>query len=201
MNGNDFNGGMQQPGSFQGSHMNGNGYNNMGPRRGRGGRDGRGGNGPYDRNQFQQQFDSSQSPFPSSNPSQSITATLGAQVSSPTPVSAPPARNSNGVEYPERPGTPTLCKFALACTNPVCRYSHPSPAATVESGLVLSNEACEKGVKCDDKDCTKGHPSKAILDPNGAFSRRLIPMTHSNYVLFLLVSCYSCFCCPHQIFL
>jgi hypothetical protein len=82
--------------------------------------------------------------------------------------------------YPERPGTPTLCKFATACTNPVCRYSHPSPAATAETGLVLSVEACENGIKCVDKDCTKSHPSPAILDPNGVSILPFVPALRTN---------------------
>ncbi|KAF8342635.1 uncharacterized protein EI90DRAFT_3029703 [Cantharellus anzutake] len=92
----------------------------------------------------------------------------------PTPPSAPvPTPVAQNSQYPERPGTPTLCKFGIGCTNPACRYSHPSPAATAESGLVLSNEPCEKGIKCGDKDCTKAHPSKSQLDPNA-----VVPVPH-----------------------
>ena len=68
---------------------------------------------------------------------------------------------------PERPQSPTLCKYGLKCTNAHCRYSHPSPVATPESGVVLSNEACEKGKDCKDKDCIKAHVSPAALNPPG----------------------------------
>jgi hypothetical protein len=70
---------------------------------------------------------------------------------------------------PERPQSPTLCKFGLKCTHVNCRYSHPSPVATVESGVVLSNEPCENGRACKDKDCIKGHVSPAVLTAPGLF--------------------------------
>lgn len=72
-----------------------------------------------------------------------------------------------GFIAPERPQSPTLCKFGLKCTNPLCRYSHPSPVATAESGVVLSNDPCENGRDCKDKDCIKAHVSPAVLNPNG----------------------------------
>ena len=72
-----------------------------------------------------------------------------------------------GFVAPERPQSPTLCKFNLKCTNPLCRYSHPSPVATAESGVVLSNDPCENGKNCKDKDCIRAHVSPAVLNPNG----------------------------------
>lgn len=88
-------------------------------------------------------------------------------IASPTPTPAmPPAAESSvaGVIPPDRPQSPTLCKFGLKCTNAWCRYSHPSPVATAESGIVLSNEPCENGKACADKDCVKGHVSPAALN-------------------------------------
>ncbi|KIO29085.1 hypothetical protein M407DRAFT_242772 [Tulasnella calospora MUT 4182] len=87
----------------------------------------------------------------------------GPAIVAPTPVSAPPAQTIPNI--PTRPLSPTLCKFVTNCTNPTCRYSHPSPVATIESGVVLSTEACEKGLDCVDKDCTKAHVSKAAKNP------------------------------------
>lgn len=81
----------------------------------------------------------------------------------PTPTPIQPPRPSFAT--PERPQSPTLCKFSLKCTNPQCRWSHPSPVATPESGVVLSNEPCEKGKDCKDKDCIKGHISPAAVNP------------------------------------
>ncbi|OBZ69998.1 hypothetical protein A0H81_10439 [Grifola frondosa] len=86
-----------------------------------------------------------------------------------------PART--GFVPPERPQSPTLCKFGLKCTNPVCRYSHPSPVATAESGVVLSNEPCEKGKDCKDKDCVKAHVSPAVLNPHAEL---LKPATYAS---------------------
>ena len=59
----------------------------------------------------------------------------------------------------DRPLSPSLCKFGVNCTNALCRYSHPSAAASAESGVVLSTEACPAGRHCTDKDCTLSHPS------------------------------------------
>jgi hypothetical protein len=84
-------------------------------------------------------------------------------VATPTLVQPQPAPQNFAV--PERPQSPTLCKFSLKCTNPQCRWSHPSPVATPESGVVLSNEACEQGKECKDKDCIKGHISPAAVNP------------------------------------
>lgn len=102
-------------------------------------------------------------------------------IAAPTPTPATPivpipsvaptitAASQQRIPYavPERPQSPTLCKYGLKCTNPHCRYSHPSPVATAESGVVLSNEACEKGKDCKDKDCIKAHVSPAALHPPG----------------------------------
>ncbi|KAH7883204.1 hypothetical protein F5I97DRAFT_204059 [Phlebopus sp. FC_14] len=85
----------------------------------------------------------------------------------PVPVAAAapaPQLQPQRIPYalPERPQSPTLCKFGTKCTNSQCRYSHPSPVATAESGVVLSTEACEKGKDCKDKDCIKAHVSPAV---------------------------------------
>lgn len=95
------------------------------------------------------------------------TPTLATPVN-PTPPVAPPAPAPSqrlGYVLPERPQSPTLCKFGMKCTNALCRYSHPSPVATAESGIVLSNEACDKGKDCKDKDCIKSHISPAVNLP------------------------------------
>ena len=96
---------------------------------------------------------------------------IAAPVPTPAPAlpsNATPSINSttptrSGFVPPERPQSPTLCKFGLKCTNAHCRFSHPSPVATAESGVVLSNEACEQGKNCKDKDCIKAHISPAAL--------------------------------------
>ncbi|GAA5866747.1 hypothetical protein JCM3774_001980 [Rhodotorula dairenensis] len=67
------------------------------------------------------------------------------------------------VVLPTKPTQDSICKHGVDCARPQCPYSHPSPVATKESGLVLSSEACEKQLKCEDKDCPKAHVSKAQL--------------------------------------
>ncbi|CAL1711350.1 unnamed protein product [Somion occarium] len=92
-----------------------------------------------------------------------------------------PSQSRSGFVPPERPQSPTLCKFGLKCTNPLCRWSHPSPVATPESGVVLSNEPCENGKNCKDKDCVKAHVSPAVLKPAGR-------VNFSLQVVHLLIS-------------
>lgn len=62
-----------------------------------------------------------------------------------------PRKPSKPVRLPDRPASEELCKYGVDCRNAVCHYSHPSPAATKESGLVLTKDVCEKGLECDDK--------------------------------------------------
>ncbi|KAJ3997820.1 hypothetical protein F5050DRAFT_1749355 [Lentinula boryana] len=94
-----------------------------------------------------------------------------------TPVVAPP-RPAYAV--PERPQSPTLCKFGLKCTNAHCRWSHPSPVATVESGVVLSNDPCENGKDCKNKDCIKAHVSPATLNPQEHAAPAPTPYSHPH---------------------
>ena len=149
------------PGGYNGPPMAG------GPSRGRGG--GRGGysgrgrgGGPAHLPALESVPQEEQTPptpqsaeAPAPNPAPVLVA--------PTPTLPQPA--PLGFAIPERPQSPTLCKFSLKCTNPHCRWSHPSPVATPESGVVLSNEACEQGKECKDKDCIKGHISPAAVNP------------------------------------
>ncbi|KAK4050516.1 mRNA-binding protein nab2 [Microbotryomycetes sp. JL221] len=65
------------------------------------------------------------------------------------------------VVLPTKPTDEAICTFGVKCTKPQCQYSHPSPVATEESGLVLSSEVCPKQLDCDDKDCPKSHVSPA----------------------------------------
>ncbi|KAF8633313.1 hypothetical protein AX17_004486 [Amanita inopinata Kibby_2008] len=166
-----FPGGMNN--GFQGGQMSGvtNGRGRGSGRGGRGTGRGRGGTVSI--------------PTTSKGPEASVVIEAPATPSKPPVVVAPtpiPARSTTPAStavpvvtaapqqripyaYPERPQSPTLCKFSLKCTNPNCRYSHPSPVATAESGVVLSNEACDKGKECKDKDCIKAHVSPAVLNP------------------------------------
>jgi len=81
----------------------------------------------------------------------------------PAPVAAP-STSTPSISVPDRPTTPSLCKYALKCTNPQCRYAHPSPVATPESGMVLSTEFCPQGKDCKDKDCKLGHVSPSVVN-------------------------------------
>ncbi|KAH7927458.1 hypothetical protein BV22DRAFT_1060945 [Leucogyrophana mollusca] len=175
-----FNGGASMNGT--GNGMNGNGFQQNTRGRGgvRGGRGRGGGRGGHH---------TGSSPAPERTepqaPVPSVPEALQAQVSTgPTPIAAPvpthPATSSSAapqIAYalPERPQSPTLCKFGTKCTNSQCRYSHPSPVATAESGVVLSTDACEKGKDCKDKDCIKSHVSPAVNNPGAETQKPPVP--------------------------
>ena len=140
--------------------------------------------GPNNRGQkFQRDEQANSQPQPPPTPAPPVVAPQPVQA---TPAPAPTQQRSTYVP-PERPQSPTLCKFNLKCTNPSCRYSHPSPVATQESGIVLSNDPCEQGRDCKDKDCVKAHVSPAALNPKG---RRIIVFLDSRGLIccFLLSS-------------
>ncbi|KAH9036152.1 hypothetical protein EDB85DRAFT_2073270 [Lactarius pseudohatsudake] len=170
MNPGQFGGFPMQPGAQDVTMYGGpGGYNGPpiagGPSRGRGG--GRGGFSGRGRGGAPSHL-----PTPESAPQEeqpSPPQSIEAPASNPTPIIAPtptlPQPAPLNFAVPERPQSPTLCKFSLKCTNPHCRWSHPSPVATPESGVVLSNEACEQGRECKDKDCIKGHISPAAVNP------------------------------------
>lgn len=151
-----FNGGMngfpQQPNGGPGGRGRGIG-------RGRGGsRGGRGGGGAHVNGHANEAAGNE------------AIAAQSASVAAPTPTAPNPAQiaaaaQRPGFVPPERPQSPSLCKFSTKCTNALCRWSHPSPVATAESGVVLSTEACEKGKDCVDKDCVKSHVSPAVNLP------------------------------------
>ncbi|KAG1746489.1 hypothetical protein EDB19DRAFT_1905929 [Suillus lakei] len=161
-----FNGGAGVNGhSFQQNGVNG---------RGRGGaRGGRGRGGPRGGH-----IGSSPAPPSIEEIPVSVPTSVIAEPAQPTPIAAPIPLPANAAPFitppkpayslPERPQSPTLCKFGIKCTNSQCRYSHPSPVATAESGVVLSTEACEKGKDCKDKDCIKSHVSPAVKNPGAS---------------------------------
>ena len=151
-----FNGGMN---GFPQQHDSGPIGRGRGNGRGRGGsRGGRGGGPPVVNGHLNE---------PAGN---EVIVAQPASIVAPTPTAPTPAQNAApaqrpGFVPPERPQSPTLCKFSTKCTNALCRWSHPSPVATAESGVVLSTEACEKGKNCADKDCVKSHVSPAVNLP------------------------------------
>lgn len=81
-------------------------------------------------------------------------------------VTTAPAPPRDSASFPTRPTDEALCRWSLGCTNPLCTYSHPSPANAGKDGdpqaLVLRSDACEKGGQCDDKECVLSHVSPAV---------------------------------------
>ncbi|CBQ69262.1 conserved hypothetical protein [Sporisorium reilianum SRZ2] len=78
-------------------------------------------------------------------------------------VSEAPAHSS---DFPTQPTETSLCRWNVGCTNPVCPYSHASPANAGPHGdpnaLVLSQQNCRYGTRCTNTDCTRSHVSPAV---------------------------------------
>lgn len=68
--------------------------------------------------------------------------------------------------FPTEPTQTALCRWSLQCTNPLCSFSHPSPANAGRGGnpsaLVLREDACPDGAQCKDKECVRSHVSPAV---------------------------------------
>lgn len=166
---NGINGGMGQGGGDGRGRGRGRGGSARGAGRGRGGH---AGHHPTTDGLAADPAQASTTLSPATQAIPPVSASVSAPaIVAPTPITPSTSSGStrSGFVPPARPQSPTLCKFGTKCTNPVCRYSHPSPVATAESGVVLSTEACEKGKDCKDKDCVKSHVSPAVLNPNGAY--------------------------------
>lgn len=117
----------------------------------------------------------------------------GYQASPPVPVKLPPGtklgshsissitpKSSTG-PIPDKPTSVALCKFGVGCSNARCPYSHPSPVADEKTGMVLSEEACEKGKDCKDPECIKSHVSpSAVLGDSVGPSRLLCKYQNCN---------------------
>jgi hypothetical protein len=150
------------------------------PSRGRGGRPSQGRPPPMEERQT-----SASAPAPQEQPVMNSTTTPQVAVPTPRPVTSQSATSAPPVfAAPERPQSATLCKFGLKCTNMHCRWSHPSPVATAESGVVLSNDPCENGKNCKDKDCIKAHVSPAVANPSTGALRQAWHRRHeADYLL------------------
>ncbi|KAJ4483495.1 hypothetical protein J3R30DRAFT_3448938 [Lentinula aciculospora] len=193
--------GIMNPGQFGGFPMQGvippemammqqnmgaNGFQaqSNGSNRGRGvGSRGRGGGGRGQGGQPSSSVTSKIEEVPSELPVSSmpvVAPTPSPVIQAPVSDSTPTAHPRPAYAVPERPQSPTLCKFGLKCTNAHCRWSHPSPVATVESGVVLSNDPCENGKDCKDKDCIKAHVSPATLKPQDHAAPAPISYSHSH---------------------
>ena len=68
--------------------------------------------------------------------------------------------------FPTKPSEGALCRWSVQCTNPMCPYSHPSPANAGRDGdpsaLVLKADICEHATDCADKECVRSHVSPAV---------------------------------------
>ncbi len=90
---------------------------------------------------------------------------------------------------PDKPLSPEICKFGVGCTSPRCTFSHPSPVATVLSGMVLKTEACPKGKECEDPDCAYSHVSPAQKHGKSNKSSSALSLTDRNGEKVLRLTC------------
>lgn len=86
--------------------------------------------------------------------------------SNPPPSTASTSETVHDSNFPTEPSESSVCRWNLGCTNPMCPYSHASPANAGPGGdpnaLVLNGQNCRFGAKCINKDCTRGHVSPAV---------------------------------------
>ncbi|SPO30828.1 related to NAB2 - nuclear polyadenylated RNA-binding protein required for nuclear mRNA export [Ustilago trichophora] len=86
----------------------------------------------------------------------------------PAPVPAPETTTVavHSSNFPSAPTETSICRWNVGCTNPMCPYSHASPANAGPGGdpnaLVLSQQNCRFGARCTNKDCTRSHVSPAV---------------------------------------
>ncbi|PWN20075.1 hypothetical protein BCV69DRAFT_283608 [Microstroma glucosiphilum] len=118
---------------------------------------------------------------PNFQPQPTATAVQGPSLSSRLdpmlPVNAPlrpssdPATSTHSTDFPTKPLQSSLCRYASACTNPMCEYSHPSPKASLakrrgeikEDPILTSQTPCRFGVECNNVECTFSHISPAVF--------------------------------------
>jgi len=86
------------------------------------------------------------------------------------PSGGAPRPSGPPVVLPSKPAQEQICKHGVECTRPTCPYSHPSPVATKESGLVLSSDPCDKQLTCEDPVRTSPSPPTSLLRPLGSRS-------------------------------
>lgn len=86
----------------------------------------------------------------------------------------PTTKGKEATAIPDKPLSPDLCKYGVGCTNIRCLFSHPSPAATESSGIVLKKEACPEGKICKDADCPYSHVSPAQVHGAASGERRVL---------------------------
>lgn len=92
-------------------------------------------------------------------------------INAPLPSAIDPSTSTHSTDFPSKPLQSSLCRYASACTNPMCEYSHPSPKASLakrrgeikEDPILTSQTPCRFGVECNNVECTYSHVSPAVF--------------------------------------
>nr|XP_019011077.1 uncharacterized protein I206_04385 [Kwoniella pini CBS 10737]OCF49858.1 hypothetical protein I206_04385 [Kwoniella pini CBS 10737] len=122
--------------------------------------------------QQQQQQTSATSAKPSRPPN--VKVPHGTKLGGHSVSGIPPKSNSTPGPIPDKPSSTALCRFSIGCSNSRCPFSHPSPVADEQTGMVLSEEPCEASKECKDAECTKSHVSPAAILGDSAGPSRLL---------------------------
>ncbi|GAC96042.1 hypothetical protein PHSY_003621 [Pseudozyma hubeiensis SY62] len=125
---------------------------------------------------------SSSSTEPSTSASPSIFARIDPMLPNNQPLPPPqPSAPTHSNDFPTAPTSTSICRWNLNCTNPVCIYSHASPAnagpgAGDTDALVLSQQNCRYGAECGDRECTRAHRTgeQTVQVRGGVYARRLL---------------------------
>lgn len=93
----------------------------------------------------------------------------------PTAAKATSKNNLTLINPPEKPPSQEICKYGVGCSHRTCQYSHPSPVATQESGVVLRTDACPDMLECKNKDCPFSHVSPSIINGHATSGQVRVP--------------------------
>nr|XP_019046434.1 hypothetical protein I302_05183 [Kwoniella bestiolae CBS 10118]OCF25364.1 hypothetical protein I302_05183 [Kwoniella bestiolae CBS 10118] len=126
----------------------------------------------FQQQQQQQQQVSATSARPPRPPS--VKVPHGTKLGAHSVSGIPPKSAGTPGPIPDKPTSTALCRFSVGCSNSRCSFSHPSPVADEQTGMVLSEEPCENGKECKDAECIKSHVSPAAILGESAGPSRLL---------------------------
>ncbi|KAK9721173.1 mRNA-binding protein nab2 [Basidiobolus ranarum] len=81
------------------------------------------------------------------------------------------------------------CKFGAKCTNPDCKFSHPSPAAIAASTKSEKTERCRYYPNCKNAACTYSHVDEPQPHYGESLASDSAPVSHSLQIKKVPVQC------------
>ncbi|ORY05761.1 hypothetical protein K493DRAFT_33452 [Basidiobolus meristosporus CBS 931.73] len=81
------------------------------------------------------------------------------------------------------------CKFGAKCTNPECKFSHPSPAAIAAGAKSEKAERCRYYPNCKNAHCTYSHVDEPQPNYGESLAPESAPVPNPSYVRKVPVQC------------